>query len=239
MTLDQLAMRAPTGSNTILLRGKRNTREAVKHFGMGPHKHKKPYTTSKGRKVRILSCTNRATILIPLSVRARSWSPKVPWLQGISHPPKIGVQSMSLWVRAAYTSIIGWPGICTSMRKPCKRVTLFYDSYVLSPIPMQCCMATICRWKCCVRLLHGQTWRSCAGRLYVPSTLCTSVLGCRSRVSRVGIPWNICHWRCFVPTVMQGHHPYPWLRIVSASTSFVYIGGLYVSSKQSKRKPCI
>ncbi|CDO74156.1 hypothetical protein BN946_scf185043.g207 [Trametes cinnabarina] len=50
LTLDQLALRAPTGSNTILLRGKRNTREAVKHFGMGPHKHKKPYTISKGRK---------------------------------------------------------------------------------------------------------------------------------------------------------------------------------------------
>ncbi|TCD61482.1 hypothetical protein EIP91_008383 [Steccherinum ochraceum] len=50
LTLDQLATRAPTGSNTILLRGKRNTREAVKHFGMGPHKHKKPYTLSKGRK---------------------------------------------------------------------------------------------------------------------------------------------------------------------------------------------
>ncbi|CAL1701936.1 unnamed protein product [Somion occarium] len=50
LTLDQLAMRAPTGANTILLRGKRNTREAVKHFGMGPHKHRKPYTISKGRK---------------------------------------------------------------------------------------------------------------------------------------------------------------------------------------------
>ncbi|KAI6033897.1 hypothetical protein PISMIDRAFT_576002 [Pisolithus microcarpus 441] len=50
LTLDQLALRAPTGSNTVLLRGKKNTREAVKHFGMGPHKHKKPYTTSKGRK---------------------------------------------------------------------------------------------------------------------------------------------------------------------------------------------
>jgi large subunit ribosomal protein L18e len=35
LTLDQLALRAPTGANTILLRGKRNTREAVKHFGMG------------------------------------------------------------------------------------------------------------------------------------------------------------------------------------------------------------
>ncbi|KAF5393925.1 hypothetical protein D9757_000371 [Collybiopsis confluens] len=50
LTLDELALRAPTGSNTILLRGKRNTREAVKHFGMGPHQHKKPYTISKGRK---------------------------------------------------------------------------------------------------------------------------------------------------------------------------------------------
>jgi large subunit ribosomal protein L18e len=50
LTLDQLALRAPTGANTILLRGKRNSREAVKHFGMGPHKHKKPYTISKGRK---------------------------------------------------------------------------------------------------------------------------------------------------------------------------------------------
>jgi len=50
LTLDQLALRAPTGSNTVLLRGKRNTRESVKHFGMGPHKHKKPFTQSKGRK---------------------------------------------------------------------------------------------------------------------------------------------------------------------------------------------
>ncbi|KAG6896753.1 hypothetical protein C0992_006328 [Termitomyces sp. T32_za158] len=50
LTLDQLALRAPTGANTILLRGVKNSREAVKHFGMGPHKHKKPYTISKGRK---------------------------------------------------------------------------------------------------------------------------------------------------------------------------------------------
>ncbi|KAF5014116.1 hypothetical protein F66182_15022 [Fusarium sp. NRRL 66182] len=50
LTLDQLALRAPTGSNTLLLRGPKNAREAVKHFGMGPHKHKKPYVRSKGRK---------------------------------------------------------------------------------------------------------------------------------------------------------------------------------------------
>lgn len=40
LTFDQLALRAPTGSNVILLRGPKNAREAVKHFGFGPHKHK-------------------------------------------------------------------------------------------------------------------------------------------------------------------------------------------------------
>ncbi|KAE8215931.1 hypothetical protein CF319_g2287 [Tilletia indica] len=50
LTLDQLALRAPTGSNTLLIRGPKNAREAVKHFGFGPHKNKKPYIRSKGRK---------------------------------------------------------------------------------------------------------------------------------------------------------------------------------------------
>ncbi|KAJ5668810.1 hypothetical protein N7462_009880 [Penicillium macrosclerotiorum] len=50
LTLDQLALRAPTGANTLLLRGPKNAREAVKHFGFGPHSHKKPYVASKGRK---------------------------------------------------------------------------------------------------------------------------------------------------------------------------------------------
>lgn len=50
ITIDQLALRAPTGENTLLLRGIKNSREAVKHFGFGPHKHKKPYVRSKGRK---------------------------------------------------------------------------------------------------------------------------------------------------------------------------------------------
>jgi ribosomal protein L18E len=40
LTLDQLALRSPTGSNTLLLRGPKNARESVKHFGFGPHKHK-------------------------------------------------------------------------------------------------------------------------------------------------------------------------------------------------------
>ncbi|KAI4170880.1 MAG: hypothetical protein LQ343_004644 [Gyalolechia ehrenbergii] len=50
LTLDQLALRAPTGSNTLLVRGPKNAREAVKHFGFGPHSGKKPYVESKGRK---------------------------------------------------------------------------------------------------------------------------------------------------------------------------------------------
>ncbi|CAH1764923.1 14380_t:CDS:2, partial [Entrophospora sp. SA101] len=49
LTLDQLALRSPIGSNTVLLRGPKS-REAIRHFGMGPHKNAKPYVRSKGRK---------------------------------------------------------------------------------------------------------------------------------------------------------------------------------------------
>ncbi|GAA5826765.1 hypothetical protein JCM11251_002886 [Rhodosporidiobolus azoricus] len=49
LTLDQLALRKPTGANTLLLRGKKNAREAVKHFGSGRN-HAKPYVISKGKK---------------------------------------------------------------------------------------------------------------------------------------------------------------------------------------------
>ncbi|XP_074576870.1 large ribosomal subunit protein eL18y [Curcuma longa] len=53
LTFDQLALRAPLGKSTILLRGPKNAREAVKHFGRAPgvpHSHTKPYVRSKGRK---------------------------------------------------------------------------------------------------------------------------------------------------------------------------------------------
>ncbi|WOL10321.1 hypothetical protein Cni_G19076 [Canna indica] len=53
MTFDQLALRAPLGQNTVLLRGPKNAREAVKHFGKAPgvpHSNTKPYVRSKGRK---------------------------------------------------------------------------------------------------------------------------------------------------------------------------------------------
>lgn len=52
LTFDQLAMIAPTGANTVLLRGPKNSREAVKHFGAAgvPNSSVKPYVRSKGRK---------------------------------------------------------------------------------------------------------------------------------------------------------------------------------------------
>lgn len=83
LTFDQLAMRAPTGSNVILLRGPKNSREAVKHFGFGPHTNK-------------VRCYNRSIATYPLiitieaesgeqrqEVRACTWSQTVARLQGI------------------------------------------------------------------------------------------------------------------------------------------------------------
>ena len=48
ITLDQLALRSPTGANTVLLRGKTSPRTANKYFGHG--KGVRPRIASKGRK---------------------------------------------------------------------------------------------------------------------------------------------------------------------------------------------
>ncbi|URD84680.1 auxin-repressed protein [Musa troglodytarum] len=53
LTFDLLALRAPLGQNTVLLRGPKNARDAARHFGKAPgvpHSHTKPYVRSKGRK---------------------------------------------------------------------------------------------------------------------------------------------------------------------------------------------
>ncbi|KAJ1699350.1 hypothetical protein LUZ63_007862 [Rhynchospora breviuscula] len=53
LTFDQLALLSPLGKDAILLRGPKNAREAVRHFGPAPgvpHSHTKPYVRSKGRK---------------------------------------------------------------------------------------------------------------------------------------------------------------------------------------------
>eukprot|EP00793_Prasinoderma_coloniale_P001679 PRCOL_00003484-RA len=52
ITFDQLALMSPKGEGTVLLRGPKNSREAIKHFGAAgvPHSHAKPYVRAKGRK---------------------------------------------------------------------------------------------------------------------------------------------------------------------------------------------
>merc|ERR1712079_767907 len=52
MTLDQLALKAPTGQNTVLLQGRRTARLANRHFGAAgkPGSHVKPLVRAKGRK---------------------------------------------------------------------------------------------------------------------------------------------------------------------------------------------
>lgn len=53
LTFDQLALLEPKGANTVLLRGKKNSREAVRYFGLAPGQkgsHTKPKVRSKGRK---------------------------------------------------------------------------------------------------------------------------------------------------------------------------------------------
>ncbi|CAM9808618.1 unnamed protein product [Phaeothamnion confervicola] len=57
LTFDQLALRAPKGADTVLLRGPKKARECYRHFGhrttvTNPHTHNhvKPYVRSVGRK---------------------------------------------------------------------------------------------------------------------------------------------------------------------------------------------
>jgi len=53
LTLDQLALRAPRGQNTVLLSGKRTARKACRYFGPAPGvpgSHARPRVISKGRK---------------------------------------------------------------------------------------------------------------------------------------------------------------------------------------------
>jgi large subunit ribosomal protein L18e len=53
LTFDQLAMIAPTGKNTFLMRGRKAGEEKYKHFGAAgvPGSHAKPYVSSRGAEV--------------------------------------------------------------------------------------------------------------------------------------------------------------------------------------------
>lgn len=121
MTLDQLALRAPTGSNTVLLRGKRNTREAVKHFGMGEFDHMIKFWKS----LPIANLTYRPSqaqealhqIQGP-QIRAWSWSPKVSWLQSIRSLYKIDVQAGSMASSRFYDMHYGPPSLLYYLYSP-------------------------------------------------------------------------------------------------------------------------
>lgn len=54
LTFDQLAMVAPTGKNTLLLRGRKTGRESVKHFGAAgvPGSHAKPHASNRGKETK-------------------------------------------------------------------------------------------------------------------------------------------------------------------------------------------
>lgn len=92
LTLDQLALRAPTGANTLLLRGPKNSRESVKHFGFGPH-------SGKVREIFPMNMYMHGVWMFLLTsfcvcvetqgrkqrseIRTGSWSETVAWLQGL------------------------------------------------------------------------------------------------------------------------------------------------------------
>merc|ERR1712226_779216 len=55
ITFDQLALRAPTGKNTLMIQGPRKSREAQKHFGAAgrPGSHVKPFVRSRAASSRL------------------------------------------------------------------------------------------------------------------------------------------------------------------------------------------
>jgi len=83
LTLDQLAQRAPTGSNTIILRGVKTAREAYKHFGMGMifSYSDLDFTDSFLRSPQAQEAFHH---LEGTQVRAGSWSPEVEGFQGLN-----------------------------------------------------------------------------------------------------------------------------------------------------------
>jgi len=78
LTLDQLALMAPTGANTLLLRGPKNAREAVKHFGFGPHSHKVGLDCSLLAAILGLGLVKLTAFFRNLTLRARGGSLRRP-----------------------------------------------------------------------------------------------------------------------------------------------------------------
>lgn len=77
LTLDELAIRKPKGENTLLLRGPK-MREAVKHFGFGPHSHKVRIESLLWRGDKMGKSTYANTYYRSLTLKAKAASSSVP-----------------------------------------------------------------------------------------------------------------------------------------------------------------
>ena len=78
ITLDQLALRAPTGANTVLLQGHRSAREAVRHFGTPGT----PGTSELRVRLearRAPTCVRRVASSRELVVAVRAWDTRFKW----------------------------------------------------------------------------------------------------------------------------------------------------------------
>lgn len=75
LTLDQLGQEKPTGANTLLLRGPKNSREAFKHFGFGPHKHKVGFSAIRAACHRYLRHWRRHMFVVRCDINVRNRNP--------------------------------------------------------------------------------------------------------------------------------------------------------------------
>lgn len=114
ITLDQLALEKPTGANTLLLRGPKNAREAVKHFGFGPHKHKVRVHRSRldlgprdGWKVRVDGADNFYRSLTSYPRAASSSVPVVADALAVSRSKGL-VDRCRLWDLVIGVVVLAW-----------------------------------------------------------------------------------------------------------------------------------
>ncbi|KAI5296560.1 hypothetical protein KEM52_000255, partial [Ascosphaera acerosa] len=106
ITLDQLALRAPTGANTVLLRGPKNAREAVKHFGFGPHSGKKPYVLSKGRKFEKARGSSSYDFAMTTAIAKLAEYEDEAWAAGWDHLKQYDISQYTLQHTIALGAII-------------------------------------------------------------------------------------------------------------------------------------
>lgn len=122
LTLDQLALRAPTGSNTLLLRGPKNAREAVKHFGFGPHSHKvglfpllrHGFTSIFGRDFNQWRVAETIRGEQGTQIRKGAWSETVEGFQGLIAGYLHGGCYVGRRIRMEIEAMITAVGLCRS-----------------------------------------------------------------------------------------------------------------------------